>query len=714
MEKKQLEELLKNAPIGFALHKIITDDSGLPIDYCFLKCNQLFEQLIGLKSTDLINHKASEISLHKEYCGFDRIKLFGKIALQGGYETYEALCKSFDKWFQVHIFSPEKEYFITIFTDITENRKKRMQLENFFEINLDLLCIADSEGRFLKLNKEWEQLLGYEIKELEGRYFLDFVHPDDINSTKHTMSKLANKEDILNFTNRYLTKNGECKIIEWRSHPHEGLLYAAARDITKQKQANLELERREKQFTSLFMNSPVSILIHDKETGEIVEANQKAYSLYGISKFEDFNFKEIMGESPYSFKEAKELMNKATTDGPQDFEWQSKRKDGRILWEKVNLKLVNYNGIERIMATSIDITELKEAQRKAEAAGRAKSEFLSNMSHEIRTPLNGIIGFSDLLKNTSLNSKQEEFLKNVSSNANSLLNIVNDILDFSLIEDGRLKLEQNFSDLHVLLKEAIEAIQTILSEKGLKLLLNIDEDIPKYPYIDYMRLKQILINLLNNAVKFTEKGEIEITVRFTSVSRDIGKFHFSIKDTGIGMSQEKQRRLFKAFSQGDTSTTKKFGGTGLGLILSQRIAKKMGSEIKFTSEKGKGSTFYFKLQAKYKQNEDEEVIPVMSYSTLNFTSNENKQANPQKAKDKPTFLIVDDVETSRFLFHEYLKELEQNPKIMIALNGQEAVELVKKEKPDIILMDLFMPVMDGLTATKIISLKRHTLEKQNQ
>ncbi|MFP4461834.1 MAG: ATP-binding protein, partial [Thermotogota bacterium] len=228
------------------------------------------------------------------------------------------------------------------------------------------------------------------------------------------------------------------------------------------------------------------------------------------------------------------------------------------------------------------------------------------------------------------------------------------------------------------------------------------EHLHKFAYVDYARLKQVLINLLSNAVKFTENGQIELTVQFSALSEKTGEFFFSIKDTGIGMSHKQQNSIFKAFSQGDTSISKKFGGTGLGLIISQRIVQKMGSEIQFESERNKGSTFYFQLKANYKRTQEFENDSINEFNEESEPIKGVNHINHKVTNDTPTFLIVDDVETSRFLLSEYLKEFEGDIKILEAVNGKQAVEIIKREKPDLVLMDLFMPVLDGLKATKII------------
>src|SRR6056297_2073494 len=241
MWNKPLKKLLENVPMGYAYHKIIANTSEGKVDYEFLKFNPLFQRIMGLEKSDLEKNKGSDIPPEKRDHTIYRSDIFKKIALQGGYETYNCFSNQLDRWFKVHVFSPQEGFFMTLLVDISQEKEQLKQFESFFNINLDLLCIADSEGRFVKLNKEWERLLGYQIDELEGRFFLDFVHPQDIQKTKEAMEKLNHKDDVLNFSNRYLTKNGDYKIIEWRSHPHGHFIFAAARDITTSRTKEREL-----------------------------------------------------------------------------------------------------------------------------------------------------------------------------------------------------------------------------------------------------------------------------------------------------------------------------------------------------------------------------------------------------------------------------------------------------------------------------------------
>ncbi|MCH8485450.1 MAG: PAS domain S-box protein [Candidatus Cyclonatronum sp.] len=327
------------------------------------------------------------------------------------------------------------------------------------------------------------------------------------------------------------------------------------------------------------------------------------------------------------------------------------------------------------------LESLQESRKLAEVANKAKSEFLANMSHEIRTPLNGIIGFTELLQRTTLDTVQQQYARNVQLSGKALMEVINDILDFSKIEAGKLELEIIKTSLRRCVEESCDIVSYQTAAKKLELILNIQPGLPEMIETDPVRLKQICINLLNNAVKFTESGEIELTVTHEPTGSGRARFEISVRDTGIGISPEQQEKLFKAFSQADTSTTRKYGGTGLGLKISALLAGKLGGSLKVESEAGKGSRFFFTFESSCS-------LPEM-YQKAVFGNTICKNV-----------LVVCQHAANRSLLQQYLQywniDAECSP------NGFEAMNMIESKNYGLLFVDYDMPYIDGFDTVRII------------
>jgi len=332
--------------------------------------------------------------------------------------------------------------------------------------------------------------------------------------------------------------------------------------------------------------------------------------------------------------------------------------------------------------------ELVKAKDDAENALKYKSEFLANMSHEIRTPINGIIGMSEFLAQTQLAPRQEEFVRIIRSSANSLLNLINDILDFSKLEAGRVELEQIDFDLKEMIIDTVKSIEFKANEKNLWVKYEIDPELPHAANGDPTRIRQIMLNLISNAIKFTNNGGITIKTTLLSRSKNFDKIRFDIIDTGIGISEEGRRKLFKSFSQVDASTTRTYGGTGLGLAISKSLAEMMGGEINVDSEPGKGSDFWF--SAMLKKSSSDSIKNKPSNEIINLT------ADSIKLK----ILLAEDNIVNQKVASIHLQTLGHE--VEIAKNGKIAVEMFENKNYDIIFMDVQMPEMDGFEATQAI------------
>ncbi|MDA3810713.1 MAG: ATP-binding protein [Spirochaetaceae bacterium] len=327
--------------------------------------------------------------------------------------------------------------------------------------------------------------------------------------------------------------------------------------------------------------------------------------------------------------------------------------------------------------------------KDAEAANISKSEFLANLSHDIRTPMNGIIGATDMIKFTEMTKDQNKFVSIISDSSRSLLNIINDILDLSKIEADKIDLEQIQMDLHQVLDKTVEMLKISAEKKGLEINLNIEKDSPRFIVGDPTRIGQIMINLVNNAIKFTKKGSITVSLQKEHEKNFV---HISVSDTGIGIAQNKQMGIFEIFSQSDSSTTRRHGGTGLGLTITKKLINMMDGEITVQSELGLGSTFSFYIKT-----------PMIDYSELRVS----KKAETKKLEKKTIavnknlkVLVVEDHPVNMKIISFMLNKKDCH--VFEAENGLIAVEKFQSIKPDLILMDMQMPVMNGLEATKEI------------
>ncbi len=347
------------------------------------------------------------------------------------------------------------------------------------------------------------------------------------------------------------------------------------------------------------------------------------------------------------------------------------------------------------------IQHAEESAKAADLANQAKSDFLATMSHEIRTPLNGVIGFMEMLTGTELNNEQREYAETVRSSGEALMALINDVLDFSKIESGNLNLEEREFQLVRMLRETASVFFTDTAKKGISLKIEIDEHVPRSVIGDENRIRQIITNLLANAVKFTNSGSITLHVECHSLSQTNGlsEIEFEVIDTGIGMHKEQLQRLFRPFSQGDSSTTRKYGGTGLGLAICKRLAEAMGGRVWATSKAGTGSSFFTRIQLKTVLNaevtEVAEVAPEKTAAALPV----NADAKPGEVYPLRIAVAEDNAANQRVLMI-MLKRLGWQA--TFAENGEELIASLKENPVDLIFMDLQMPVMDGIEATSRI------------
>jgi len=467
------------------------------------------------------------------------------------------------------------------------------------------------------------------------------------------------------------------------------------------------IHESEEKFRLLADNIPgVVYLSKNDENFSKIYLNDQIEKLTGYSKSEFIEGKKSFLDLVHPDEINNIVVNQRESikqGKPFHFIYRIIKKDGSIAWIEEFGDAIHKDGeITSIEGIFIDVTERKLAENAikdkeyAEAANRAKSEFLANMSHEIRTPLNGIIGFTELLMNTELESIQKKYMDTVNQSANSLMEVINNILDFSKIESGKIELIVEKNNTLDIANQVISLIQHEAKRKNLDVNLIIDKNVPAYIWVDYIRLKQVLVNLLSNAVKFTEKGNItlEITCEETKKLKNT-KLKFSVKDTGIGIKAKNQAKIFEAFSQEDASTTKRFGGTGLGLSISNQLLSLMNSKLELKSKIGIGSEFSFYLDVKY-SNETKKIEQRKDKTEI------QKSSNDVISNNNLTIFIVEDNKINMLLAKTLILQILPNSIIHEFENGKEVVLKSSEIKPDLILMDIQMPEMNGYKATEEI------------
>ena len=586
--------------------------------------------------------------------------------------------------------------------------EKTEELDSFFSMALDLLAIGNQEGKFLKLNKSWEDTLGYTLEDLKSLTFLDLIHPDDMQATLKAMDTLSKGKVIMSFINRYRCKDGSYKYIEWRSRPKGDLIFAAARDITHSKKVADEIKKIKELLEQTSSLARVGGWEVDMETNEILWSDM-AKQIHEVSL--DFQPKFDSGfkfcKYPETGEHLKELMDNCLRTGESwELEFESTTAKGNDIWIKLIGRVEKQNGVaKRIYGTIQDIDAVKKASQRleealteAKQAAEAKSAFLSNMSHEIRTPLNAVLGMTHLLLEGNPREDQINKLKTLKFSGDNLLALVNDILDYNKIESGMITFEKIPFNLYEITHTLKQGFQFKAEEKGIRLKVQMDSDVPKVIIGDPTRLTQILNNLMSNALKFTEEGKVTLAVEVLEEEENEIVLLFEIIDTGIGISQSQIDKIFERFTQANESTTRKFGGTGLGLSIVKRLIELQGSQIKIESEEGKGSCFSFRLR--------------FGVVKEDFTSGVSKkqvlETNYYDLQGLRVLLVEDNV-INQLIATEFLNSW--NVTLDMAENGLIAVEKVTDNDYDVILMDIQMPEMDGYQAT--MRIKAMSGEKAN-
>ncbi|MEP7702868.1 PAS domain S-box protein [Paraglaciecola sp. 25GB23A] len=745
-EIDQLKAQLSNAKAENIKYKKLFEVSGDALSIIDLKsgkfteCNQAAIKLHGVESEDnFLNLKPSDISPEYQLCGRRSEEMAGeyiKNALTKGPQIFQWVHSRIDGstfpcLVSLTAFNVDDETLVlAIGRDIselvdTQNKlhkastdierissafnEEKEKFEQFFSLApIGIAINRLDDGSFEYVNKEFSRFSGYDKDELNQMDYWQLTPIKYEEQEKEQLQSLSETGRYGPYYKEYIHKKGftypvQLTGVKIKRANGDELICSVIQDISHQKQIESELQiaKSQAETNTLRMklaneSAQIGVWEWDVVSGELIW-DEWMYKLYGITEncfsgaYEAWTNSLHPSDMEASNKQLEDAVAGIGTFNP---EFRVVHPNGEIRTIKASAEVIrDHDGNAlKVIGVNYDITdkinainELETAKQKAEHATQTKSEFLSNMSHEIRTPMNAILGGLQMVNINSLDTKSKVMLKNAVSSSQSLLTIINDILDYSKIESNKLSLEQEPFSMRDIIKSVKFEVDSLVSNKGIQLAIKIDESFHDRWLGDIVRVKQILLNLVSNAVKFTEKGSVNIF--FSEIPyHEKQAISIEVADTGIGISEEAQARIFDRFSQADNSTTRKFGGTGLGMSITISLTQMMGGTIDVKSKVGRGTNV--------------RVILPLAITNKSISSLVQKSMTPPQLKGKK-ILVAEDNEINQMVVQSMLEST--NAALTIVDNGKQAVEAAKKEDFDLILMDIQMPEMDGVEAMKNIS-----------
>jgi PAS domain S-box-containing protein len=685
-QRRYYESLLELSPMAIA-----TVDRNVTVTSWNAAAERLFgyprEEAIGRNLNDLVAHTDE---LRREAAEVDRQ------AERTEVHRFTRRARKDGSLVDVHlvgapiVVSGEHVGNYAIYSDVSELQRQRRYYESLLESSPSAIVTLNLDSTVTSWNAAAERLFGYTSDEAIGQNVEELLADrDDLREEAVAMTRRGMTEGEAHLVTRRLHKDGSLVDVHIVGASivvagEQVGLYAIYSDVR-------ELQRQRRYYEALFELSPTAIATVDRDL-KVTSWNAAAERLFGYTREEALGgtLNDLVANTDELRLEGAEL-DRETERGEVRRVTRRMRKDGSLV--DVDLRaapIVVAGETVGLFVLYHDISELQRARREAEAATEAKSAFLATMSHEIRTPMNAVIGMTELLLGTGLDAEQRSFADVIRTSGEALLSVINDVLDFSKIEAGRLDLEEHPFDLRECVESAMDVVAPSAAAKGLDLAYVLDPGTPEALVGDATRLRQILLNLLNNAVKFTERGEVVLTVTAEPVSADDDgryRIHFAVGDTGIGIPEEQMERLFESFSQVDTSTTRRYGGSGLGLAISRRLSEFMGGTSWAESRVGEGSTFHFTIEAEAAPR------PVRTY-----------ERGPTEPLAGKRVLILDDNATNRHILRAQTESWGMLPRD--TGSPAEALQWIRRGDPfDVAILDMQMPEMDGIAVAREI--RRH-------
>lgn len=569
---------------------------------------------------------------------------------------------------------------------------------------------TDLKGRWIFLNPAWEKLTGYTVKESMGWAATKLIHEDDQAETAQVyQDMLSGKTTECQVEHRFHTANGECR----RVHVTVKVLtdsdgqFAGAvgnmHDMTSRHIAEQQLKEAHSTFETLADLSPAGIF-RTAANGECTYGNSAWLDLAGLSFEQAAGTGWVVAIHPDDVDRVWMEWGETVASGSKyNSDFRFLHADQTVKWvAAIASPIFNQDGeLEGYIGVNVDISDRKDlesdlvsARRHADAAANAKSNFLANMSHEVRTPMNGVLGFAELLLDSDLDGEKRRYVQLISDSGKAMMSLLNNVLDISKIESGKMAKSEKLVDIHHLLEGSLSLMQSNAEQKQLPLSLQIDDSVPQYVVTDGMHLRQIILNLLGNAIKFTYRGYVKLNVSATfEVGQDI-VLHISVEDTGIGIDEKRQSAVFNPFEQANEQITSRYGGTGLGLSISKDLAALIGGKLSLISVPGKGSIFSLDLPASLSHQNIEDKSRQITQPSLG-----------RKLTKGIRVLVAEDHDVNQILVRTILENLHCS--VDIASDGTQAVAKVikmagRKQQYDLVLMDIQMPNLNGYDATKKI------------